>query len=107
MTLQHCIEEKLTRQFHPLHLEVHNDSHKHNVPPDAESHFRVILVSEHFQNQKLLLRHKAINKVLAQELAGAVHALGLHAYTPEEWARVRVAPESPECLGGKAAEPGG
>ena len=45
------------------------------------------------------------NEALADELAGEVHALALHTYTPEEWqARFGDAPMSPPCLGGKASE---
>jgi BolA protein len=48
-----------------------------------------------------------VNEALAEELAGDVHALALHTYTPEEWqARFGDAPMSPPCLGGKAAEGG-
>jgi BolA protein len=49
----------------------------------------------------LLQRHRQINKILAEELAGPVHALAIHAYTLAEWqARHGDAPLSPPCLGG-------
>ena len=37
---------------------------------------------------------------MAEWLAGPVHALALHTYTPDEWQRVGEAPESPDCRGG-------
>jgi BolA protein len=104
MQMQQQIERKLSEQFAPLHLEVENESHMHNVPEGSESHFRVVLVSEQFEGRPLVQRHRAVNSVLAGELKGPVHALALHTMTPEEWfAKGGSAPESPPCLGGGKA----
>ena len=105
MTMQQQIEQKLQAAFSPLHLEVVNESHTHNVPPGSESHFKVTLVSEQFEDQKRLIqRHQAVNKVLSEELDGKIHALALHTLTPAEWfEKGGVAPESPPCLGGSKA----
>lgn len=101
MQTQQTIEHKLTQQFSPLHLEVENESHMHNVPEGSESHFRVVLVSEQFDGRPLVQRHRAVNAALADELKGGVHALALHTMTPEEWfAKGGETPESPPCLGG-------
>jgi BolA protein len=82
-----------------------NESGNHNVPPGSETHFKVVLVSDAFEGQRLLARHRAVNETLAEELAGGVHALALHTYTPGEWQdRFGDAPMSPPCLGGKAGE---
>jgi BolA protein len=46
-------------------------------------------------------RHQAIYSLLADELAGPVHALALHTYSCAEWsANEATAPASPDCLGG-------
>ncbi|MCG6967081.1 MAG: BolA/IbaG family iron-sulfur metabolism protein [Chromatiaceae bacterium] len=104
MQVQQQIERKLREQFAPLHLEVANESHMHNVPAGAESHFRVVLVSEQFEGRPLVQRHRAVNGALQQELQGQIHALALHTMTPEEWfAKGGDAPESPPCLGGGKA----
>ncbi len=101
MQIQQTIEDKLKAQFSPLHIEVVNESHMHNVPPGSESHFRVVLVSDIFAGKPLVQRHRAVNHSLDDELKGQVHALALHAMTPEEWfAKGGEAPESPPCLGG-------
>ena len=47
-----------------------------------------------------LERHRRVNAALADELAGPIHALALHTYTPEEWAETVAAPDSPDCRGG-------
>ena len=101
MTTQETIQQKLQAAFSPLHLEVINESDNHNVPKGSESHFKVVLVSQAFEGESLLARHRQVNKVLADELQGGIHALALHTMVPEDWfnqgGTVR---ESPECLGG-------
>ena len=69
MQIQQQIEERLRETFAPLHLEVENESHMHNVPEGSESHFRVVLVTEQFDGKGLLQRHRAVNGALAEQLA--------------------------------------
>ena len=102
MSIQQTIEEKLTIALDPLHLEVENESNKHNVPPGSESHFRVVLVSDDFEGDRLIQRHKKVNRILSDELANHIHALSMHTYTLSEWqVRHGDAPLSPPCLGGE------
>ena len=104
MNVQRGLEKKLSAELSPLHLQVINESGMHNVPPGSETHFKVLVVSERFQGEKLLARHRKVNRVLAQELAGPVHALAIHALTPDEWFEDGGAiPDSPPCLGGDGA----
>ncbi len=101
MTVREHIEDKLKTDFAPLHLEVVNESHMHNVPEGAESHFKVVLVTEQFAGQSLIKRHRAVNQLLADEISQQIHALALHTMTPEEWfAKGGQAPGSPLCQGG-------
>jgi len=107
MSIQQTIETKLAAELDLDHLEVVNESGSHNVPPGSESHFKVVLVSETFAGERLLGRHRMVNRILHEELAGPVHALAIHTYTPDEWQqRFGAAPLSPPCLGGKAGEAG-
>ncbi|MFQ5487517.1 MAG: BolA family protein [Gammaproteobacteria bacterium] len=102
MKVQSRIEEKLVRSLNLEHFEVINESARHNVPPGSESHFKVIVVSDHFTGMSLLSRHRVINDLLAEELAGPVHALSIHPYTRQEWLnRQQEARVSPPCLGGE------
>ena len=101
MRMQERIEQALKDAFAPLHLEVLDESHMHDVPEDAQSHFKVTLVAEAFAGQSLIQRHRAVNQVLAGEIMDAIHALALHTMTPEEWfAKGGQSPDSPPCLGG-------
>tara|TARA_B110000467_G_C18053303_1_gene332308 strand:+ start:338 stop:652 length:315 start_codon:yes stop_codon:yes gene_type:complete len=102
MTIAATIEQKLLTAFSPLHLDVVNESHKHNVPVGSESHFKVIIVSQTFEGERLIKRHRAVNGVLSEELAEKIHALALHTYTEKEWLDNYAGntPLSPNCLGG-------
>ncbi len=105
MSARQTIETKLAEAFDPLHLTVEDESANHNVPAGSESHFRVVIVAERFDGRRLLDRHRLVNRALAEELAGPVHALALHTYTPGDWRdRFGDAPMSPPCLGGSASE---
>ena len=105
MTIESNIEQKLLNEFSPLHLDVINESHQHNVPKGSESHFKVIIVSDAFEGERLIKRHRAVNAILATELAEHIHALALHTYTEKEWNEYYAdnTPLSPKCLGGSKA----
>lgn len=93
------IKQKLIDGFSPVHLEVINESNRHNVPLNSETHFKVIVVSEQFEGLRLLARHRLINTNLAEELANGVHALSIHTYTLEEWQDDVQVPKTPNCRG--------
>ena len=88
MQIEHSIREKLQRAFTPQVLEVVNESHLHashaSSPGTGESHFRVVVIADAFQGKSRLDRHRMVNAVLEEELAGRVHALAIKAMTPEE-----------------------
>ena len=102
MSIASIIEKKLLSAFSPLHLDVINESNNHNVPPGSESHFKVTIVSSDFEDERLIKRHRAVNSILAEELAEKIHALALHTYTEKEWHDYYAenTPLSPNCLGG-------
>ncbi len=96
-TIESIIRENLA----PTELQVINESDKHNVPPNSETHFKLVVVSEQFIEQSLVARHRIINKLLAEQLAAGVHALSLQTHTPDEWLKKNgVVGETPDCLGG-------
>jgi BolA protein len=105
MKIQTAIEEKIESSLNPKHLEVINESGNHNVPPGSESHFKITVVSDEFDGKMLIARHRIINQLLANELAGGVHALSMHTYTPGEWSdKNEQTRQSPPCLGGAKRE---
>lgn len=101
MSVQATIQQKLQSAFNPHHLDVINESFMHSVPPGSETHFKLVLVAAEFEGKRLVARHQAVYRVLAEELAGPVHALAIHTYTAEEWQQKEAtAPMSPQCRGG-------
>ena len=105
MKIQATIEEKISHALNPVHLEVLNESNNHNVPPGSESHFKITVVSDEFDGKMLIARHRLINQLLADELAGEVHALSMHTFTPSEWDEKQgQTRNSPPCLGGSKHE---
>src|SRR5690554_5663556 len=105
MKMQNAIEAKLNKAFSASILQVENESHKHSVPPDSETHFKVTLISDQFEGQPKVRRHQAIYQTLAEEMQGGVHALALHLYTPGEWeVSGGQVPASPNCMGGSKRE---
>jgi BolA protein len=90
------IETKLQAAFAPLALEVRDDSQRHRGhagwQEGGETHFHVSLVSRVFEGLGRVERHRLVNSVLAEELAGRVHALSLRLLTPQENDRVQQLP---------------
>ncbi len=65
--------------------------------PDAEvqvqdltgtrDHYQVVVVSSQFEGKRLIQQHQLVNgSVQAAMATGALHALTMKTYTPEEWA---------------------
>lgn len=105
MSRKQRIEQRLGSELNAMHLEVTDESHMHNVPAGAESHFKVLVVSEAFDGERLVGRHRRINALLTDEFTDGMHALAIHAWTPREWFDKGggAAPESPPCQGGSKA----
>jgi len=101
MSVAEAIESKVRDALPVTHLELENESHRHNVPANSETHFKLVLVSEAFQGLMPVRRHQTVYKALAEEMAGPVHALALHLFTPSEWRdQGGDVADSPDCRGG-------
>ncbi len=104
---QDRIKEIINKAFNPLHLEIINESYKHAVPKNSETHFKLIIISEHFKNKSQVVNHQSIYKLLYSEMGekkdNKLHALSIITKTPEEWNqlyREKIIADSPKCLGG-------
>ena len=100
MSMHQRIETKVRNALAPTHLEIRDESHMHAVPPGAESHFRLLVVTPAFEGKSAVQRHQAVYAALAEEMRDHIHALGLQTMTPDEWAGDAQRNESPECIGG-------
>jgi BolA family transcriptional regulator, general stress-responsive regulator len=91
-TVRERMETKLTAAFAPQFLKVIDESHKHaghaghdgGAGHGGETHFRVQMVSPGFSGKSRIERHRAVNTLLADEIAGGVHALALEIKAPGE-----------------------
>ncbi|MEH6825267.1 MAG: BolA/IbaG family iron-sulfur metabolism protein [Motiliproteus sp.] len=97
--MQALIEQKLKQGLNIIHLVIDNESHLHSGPA-TDSHFKVALVSDDFIGKRPVARHKMVYALLADEMAGAIHALVIHPYTAAEWQqRSGDVPVSAPCRG--------
>ena len=75
------IEAKLRAAFGPEHLEVVDESESHRGHAGwregGETHFRVVMRAAALDGLGRVERSRAVHRVLADELAGGVHALAL------------------------------
>jgi BolA family transcriptional regulator, general stress-responsive regulator len=96
MTVAATIRQKLEAALQPEQLVIHNDSHLHaghheGAQRGEETHFRIEIVAAAFAGQNRVARQRRVYQILAEELAGPVHALQLSALTPAEAGRASAA----------------
>lgn len=48
------IRNKIISELNPTHLDIINESYMHNVPKGSETHFKVVVVSDKFENVSLV-----------------------------------------------------
>ncbi len=88
MSLTEKITEKLQKAFEPEIFELIDDSEGHRGHggwrEGGESHFSLHMTSARFSGQGRVQRQRLVNKVLAEELAGPVHALTMALLAPGE-----------------------
>jgi len=88
MTVAASITQKLTAAFQPARLDVIDESHHHaghaGARPGGETHFSVVIVSDAFAGKSRVARQRLVYELLADELAGPVHALSVTTLTGAE-----------------------
>jgi BolA protein len=81
-----AIRERLAT-LEPEALELDDQSALHAGHAGAQSgggHYRLTIVSQRFRGEAKLARHRMIYSVLGDLMQHDIHALSLHAVTPEE-----------------------
>lgn len=80
------MEAKLQASLSPSRLELRDESARHQGHAHAgvESHFDLTVESAAFAGLGRLARQRLVIRVLADELAGPVHALSIRALAPGE-----------------------
>tara|TARA_E500000178_G_C16768247_1_gene637925 strand:+ start:508 stop:816 length:309 start_codon:yes stop_codon:yes gene_type:complete len=100
MSIAEILESSLTEKLKPSFLDILNESNLHNVPIGSESHFRILIVSDRFENLNVVKRHKMVYQVCKIAIKSGIHALAMQCFTEEEWKLNPKKNESPTCLGG-------
>ena len=81
MPVRDAIVAKLSAKFAPSHLEVIDESSRHQghagSRPEGETHFRVRIASPVLAGQSRVAQHRAVMDALAAELKAGVHALAI------------------------------
>lgn len=87
-TTSDIILGKLEAAFQPLVLDLVDESDRHHGHAGhtgaGESHFNLVIEAEAFAGKARVARQRMVHHVLAEELAGPVHALSIIARAPGE-----------------------
>jgi BolA protein len=82
------IGRRLTEKLNPRQLEVIDESAAHaghmGASAAGETHFRVVVVSDSFTGMTRIARQRLVNEIMADLLAGRVHAFSARLATPAE-----------------------
>ena len=82
MATADTIAQKLKDALSPLHLAVEDVSHHHaghaGWREGGGTHFTVTIMATAFAGKSRVQQHRLVNTILADELAGDIHALEFH-----------------------------
>lgn len=82
---------KLRLSLQPSEINIVDDSARHaghaGSSAGGASHFKLQIVSAHFEGLSPIARHRLVYRVLEQEMKQQIHALNIDAKTPAEAAR--------------------
>lgn len=85
----------------PTYVAIVNESMNHaGYFEGKESHFKLTIVSPDFNNKRLVARHQLVYQAATPLLTaqgGSIHALAIHAFSPDEWQNQDI--PSPNCAG--------
>jgi len=82
------IRKRLETELSPESLQVEDESHMHVGHEGAKGglgHFRVLVVSDSFQGQSPIKRHRMIYQAMGDLMQTDIHALAIEAFTPNEF----------------------
>ena len=53
-------------------------------------HFSIIIISDKFDDVKIVKRHQMIYEIFKKEITNEIHAMQIQAYTNEEWKKKNI-----------------
>ena len=88
MSVADTIRRKLSERLEPVRLDIVDESYRHaghsGARPEGETHFAVTIAAAAFGGLSRVARQRLVYDILAEELAGRVHALSLTTLAPDE-----------------------
>lgn len=86
MSIDAEIRDRLQAAFRPAVLSVEDESERHRghagYQEGGQSHFRVHIVSDAFEGQSRIARHRAVHDAIGPQIISRIHALALKIETP-------------------------
>jgi len=70
----------------PASVAIEDESHRHAGHAGAKDggHYRLTIVAAAFAGQNTVTRHRLIYAAAGDLMRGRIHALSIHAFTPDE-----------------------
>jgi BolA protein len=88
MNTKDRMHAKLKSALEPTGLEIADESHLHaghgGAREGGQTHYRIKVASARFAGKGRVERHRMVYALLADEIAGGVHALALQTLAPGE-----------------------
>ncbi len=82
------IESQLRERLGAKHVEVIDESHRHEGHPgarDGGGHFRALVVSTRFEGLSPVESQRLVYEALDDLMGSEIHALSIRALTPDRW----------------------
>ena len=85
--IKNKVEERLSTKLKLHHFEVKDFTGRHlnHNLHDGGFHLEAIIVSDDFQKNSLIKRHKMVYQALGDLMKHEIHALSMKTLTIEEW----------------------
>jgi stress-induced morphogen len=90
-SMKHTLAKTLLYHFNATYIKVVDESHLHQGHQEVRNssskntHFSVVLISNKFEGQTLIKRHRTVHQVIKPFQEKGLHALQLTTQTPGEW----------------------
>ncbi|CAL4324088.1 DNA-binding transcriptional regulator BolA [Buchnera aphidicola (Thelaxes suberi)] len=91
------IEKKIKEKINVISLSINNESYLHNNK-NKQQHYKIVIISNQFNNITLIERHRTIYKILNNEFNKSIFSLNLYTFTLIEWKKKNSKIFSIPCL---------
>ena len=90
--MKEAIAKEIVEQFKCSYFQICDESHQHHghkgVDRAENTHYRLTIVSDQFENKSLVARQRLVNTVCQPFFKQGMHACALKTLTTAEWEKV-------------------